>query len=360
VAQGAGTLSDTAIAMMQNLYATLDTGENTATIGRNLPLWYASGISETADQPLGIVQAMMEGAYKVLDSGDNTSAYGKTIPVGYASGIAEEAGAPVEVTGKMMETLYEAMGQTDNTDTLGKNFMIGYANGIAQNADKPVKSTAETTKAMLKYMDIHESTDKVGKNAAIGFNNGFVSYANNVVIPAIRRFAQSVVSAMQNMLKIHSPSREFEWLAEMTLKGFEQGWSSEQGTVLRMADSTASALIEAMANQDFDVTGQLIDSMRSKEQELAAQSKRMADIVENGFDPRLTVDAAYEAIDRINAGELRKQQVVAAQDVQNPVMTSPTVILNVSQVIVREEADIEAIANKLALKVNRSISSRIG
>lgn len=360
VAQGAGTLSDTASAMMQNLYATLDTGENTAIIGRNLPLWYASGISETAGQPLGIVQAMMEGAYKVLDSGDNTSAYGKTIPVGYASGIAEEAGAPVEVTGKMMETLYEAMGQTDNTDTLGKNFMIGYANGIAKDADKPVKSTAETAKAMLKYMDIHESTDKVGKNAAIGFNNGFVSYANNVVIPAIRRFAQSVVSAMQNMLKIHSPSREFEWLAEMTLKGFEQGWSSEQGAVLRMADSTASALIDAMANQDFDVTGQLIDSMRSKEQELAAQSKRMADIVENGFDPRLTVDAAYEAIDRINAGELRRQQVVAAQDVQNPVMTSPTVILNVSQVIVREEADIEAIANKLALKVNRSISSRIG
>lgn len=90
----------------------------------------------------------------------------------------------------------------------------------------------------------------------------------------------------------------------------------------------------------------LIDGMQDKERDLARQVERMARLVEDGFDPTLSVAAANEAISTINSSRSRGMtQAVASAGVGAGNMT---VNVNLSGVSIRSEADIERLATEIS------------
>jgi len=256
-----------------------------------------------------------------------------------------------------LETPFSNIGEAG--EAAGSSWNVGLTNGFNKDADKPIQSAHDVAEATVKQMDISDSTKTLGSNAAIGWNNGWVPGANKA-LDNVTAWASSVISAITKTHLIHSPSRKFKWLAEMDMKGFEEGWNLGARSVEKSVQKTSNSLLDAMSEGDYDITQSIIDSMKAREDDLRNQAERMARIIEDGFDPTLTVDAAYEAIDRIDEGKYRRQQLMADKYPQQATTSAITINLNVSEVVVREEADIDLIAQKLAVRVNRSIGSRIG
>lgn len=111
-----------------------------------------------------------------------------------------------------------------------------------------------------------------------------------------------------------------------------------------------------------DMVQNLIDGMRSKEGALIAQVMRMSEAMEDAFDPTLTVDAAFDAIDTMRqAGGPLAYQSKGAQ-------ASPSIELNVSinlsGVTVRDESDIDLLAQRvsqsMAAATARELAGRLG
>lgn len=270
-------------------------------------------------------------------------------------------------------------------ETLGGNFPLSLANGIDQNADAPVKAANDVGNAVGKQLDVTEATGTLGGNAAKSWNNSFVEWANKA-LENVQRWAAGVVGAVQTTHQIHSPSRKFAWLAEMALKGYNQGWQVAEDGTLRMVSGTASALEDALAPSDQNLTKGLVDALSVDEDSLRSQAQRMADIVgsgfdnladstklklleqsrmmtniiEEGFDPRLSLESAYQAIDQIDAAEFKRQQVLAANSTMNNDNRSFNISISIPEVVVREEADIDRLSQQIALRVQRSVNARIG
>lgn len=286
------------------------------------------------------------------------------IPAALTSmGSQENVDAVANSTGNLVKGVnaqFKDMGKY--AEAAGANVPPALASGIGKNADDAarisasmVKGVAETTNSIEKPMSTY------GANASIGWLNEFSKYAQQA-LNYVGQWANNILASVAVPHMINSPSRKFAWMARMDLEGFRKGWEQNEDGTLRMVGGTADALTGAFspsldANADFMQS--LLDDMRSKEGELLRQAQRMAEIVERGFDPELTVDAAYEAIDRIDRGRLRRQQMVASsQSVDNS--TYAPVLNFTINATVREEADIDMISNKIAVKVQRQLNSRIG
>ena len=270
-------------------------------------------------------------------------------------------------------------------EAIGGKLPLSLASGIDQNANTPIRAANEMGSAVVRQLDISEGTGALGRNAAMSWNNGFVEWANEA-LENVRRWAASVVGAVQTTHQIHSPSRKFAWLAEMALRGYNQGWQVAEDGTLRMVSNTAKALEDSLEPGNRDLTKGLVDSLRIDEDALRTQVQRMAEIVgggfdnladsaklklleqsrmmaniiEEGFDPRLSLESAYQAIDKIDAGELRKQQRIAASQSVDNSTYAPVININIPEIVVREEADIDRISQQIALRVQRQLNSRIG
>ena len=86
----------------------------------------------------------------------------------------------------------------------------------------------------------------------------------------------------------------------------------------------------------------------------------MAKIMEDGFDP--TLSAAFEAIDTIDTGKLRRSQAIAASQSVNNVTNAPVVNIscNFEGVSMRDDRDIDRISAEFERRMRRILSAQIG
>ena len=248
-----------------------------------------------------------------------------------------------------------------DAEKVGGSLPIALTNGINRDSDKPVAAAATVRDETAKTLDMSDSTQKLGGNAAVGWNNGFIEWANKA-LENVRIWAQNVLSTVQSTHQVHSPSRKFAWLAEMALKGYSQGWELAEGGTLRMVQRTSDDIVDSFGDQglSMDFMQDLLDQMRGYEGELKTQATRMREIIEDAFDPRLSIEAAYEAMERISNGELKRQQTIAASSTQNNDNRQFQITISIPEVVVREEADIDKLSQQIALRVQRSVNARIG
>lgn len=272
----------------------------------------------------------------------------------------------VDSAAKNSGSLYDAvMKPWSNVGTdskkVGAQLPLGMASGISDNADKPIKATSSVSKGIIDGMDVSGATPSLAKNAVVGWNNSFVDWSNKA-LQNVATWARSILNTISGIHVIKSPSRKFAWLAEMAMRGYLQGWESTEGSVDDAVADTAKGIVSAFSGVSLndDLTQGLIDNMRAQESRLLEQSRRMADIVERGFDPKLTVDAAYEALGTIDEGELRRQRLVASSQKVDNSTYAPVININIPEVVVREEADVDRLSQQIAIRVQRSINARIG
>ena len=111
-----------------------------------------------------------------------------------------------------------------------------------------------------------------------------------------------------------------------------------------------------------DLVQNIIDGMRDREHDLARQAEKMARIMEDGFDPTLTVDAAYEALDTI--GKNRTKSLGSIVETNTAPAINVTLNMNLSDVSFRNDADIDRLARvmsqEMAAQAARQLAGRLG
>jgi TP901 family phage tail tape measure protein len=248
-------------------------------------------------------------------------------------------------------------------ESAGAAYPLGLASGMAKYSKQPVETAGQINESTVKSLNLKDALEAIGKNGLIGLNNGMVTINNQTLVPTLESIARNITRVFQVAMQIHSPSRRFMWIGNMAMKGLQIGVEQGADGVYGGLEDISETMLDEFSGQKFQTSflDDLLEQMRAEEQELREQSERMARIVEEGFDPTLTVQAAYEAIDRIDAGEMRKQQRINAKS--EPAQSiGPTVNINISipEMVVREEADIKRISEQIARNVQRVVTSKIG
>jgi len=294
-------------------------------------------------------------------------AYGRDAAVAAANGLStEEALSNVKAASEAI--MSSALDPFTKMGMLARlhmsNAAIEAANGLAEKGDLSAENAAQIARNAAESMNSYKEWSKTsGQNLAINFANGM---ASGDAISATTNAAFNLAAIAASFLHHSTPDRgplrdDDRWGGEL-VENWVASMRSRFGLLSGATGQMAGVISEGMSLGDVnaDFMQSLVDDMRSKEGELLRQARRMSDIVERGFDPRLTVDAAYEAVGRIDRGRLRRQQMVASRQSVDNSTYAPVININIPEMVIREEADIDRISNRIAVKVQRQLNSRIG
>lgn len=205
----------------------------------------------------------------------------------------------------------------------GTAMMFGYADAIAKS-DAPSNARYVADSVIHELDDVQRFTRNSGLNAGYNFADG------------IRESAWDVMNAAANIAADVASYLHFS-VPEKGPLSDEDKWGG-------------------------DMIQNLIDGMRTKQGALIEQVRRMSDAMEQAFDPTLTVDAAFDAIDTMRqaGGPLAYQ---SKQPPQSPGIEL-NVNINLSGVTIRDESDIDMLAQRvsqsMAAATARELAGRLG
>ena len=217
---------------------------------------------------------------------------------------------------------------------------------IAEVKDNGKKMVGEMTETEKRSVEIAERT---GEN----YKKGLEKYKNPISAMMWAQ-AQNIRDAFDDPQKWSGES------GDNAGKNFYNSLQSWVGPIGAAAMNIASAVAgfihfsvpDKGPLRDEDEWGghlvqNLIDGMRSKEGELVRQVENMARAVEEGFDPTLTVDAAYEAIDTISKGRSAHMAQVMSETKDQAIEIN----VSISDVSVRSSADIDRLADEVSRRM---------
>jgi hypothetical protein len=206
---------------------------------------------------------------------DSYYAAGENAAKGYTDGINDNAENAAYAAGELgkasCESLATALDEhspSKTTEEMGVNFDQGMADGIEGSTDVVLKQVNQMAARMLTTAKDGMSQDTyrgIGANIAQGLAQGIAS-GEGAVVEAIQKLCSGAVTAAKTTLGINSPSKEFEYIGEMSGAGYIEGWQQ------RMAD------IEAVISDGLPDT----DSINSRLQQ-TQQGSGGGDYVSEGI-----------------------------------------------------------------------------
>lgn len=193
-----------------------------------------------------------------------------------------------------------------------------------------------------------------GYDFMANFNNSMVSFWNNTMVHNVSSIAQNIANIFGHSTPKEGPFKGddvwFYHFMQNLDSGLKRGTPMLMGTAYGIADGMHDAM-----NTDF--VGSLIDNMYARESDLAAQSRRMAQIVSNEFDPQLS--ARYDASLNI-AMAAQRQQRQTQWWLQGSAAPSIHVDLHMDGTVIDSSLDIRQTARELAFETARQLAASLG
>ncbi|MCI8623745.1 MAG: phage tail tape measure protein [Provencibacterium sp.] len=112
------------------------------------------------------------------------------------------------------------------------------------------------SKIKSAFSSLPSSFASIGRNMMEGMKNG-ISNAVSGLVNAAKSAAKSALNAAKSALGIHSPSKEFMWLGEMSGEGLAKGIEGSLRRVSGAAGNLAGGLLGAWQNDMPDLQAQL-------------------------------------------------------------------------------------------------------
>ncbi len=217
-------------------------------IGNNTMQGYAQGVSKNQN----LVVAEMEKVAKQLSEKAKATLgqeawqeIGKVTMTGLQSGISAYKSDTVKTMGNAADEMLnkaKTILKTEAFQEIGRGTMTGLQNGIdsgkpnavnaMQSAANTVYNTAKTALSEDKFRAIGTGiTDGI----AAGILNGIPS-----VEDAARKAAKAAYEAAKKELDINSPSKKFEYLADMSIEGYTGRWRESTEDIERLISQTIS------------------------------------------------------------------------------------------------------------------------
>ncbi|MEZ3446198.1 MAG: phage tail tape measure protein [Lachnospiraceae bacterium] len=176
-------------------------------------------------------------------AGDITASYfeaGEDASQGFADGATGAMGVVLEAAQKLADTAVDTLKQgldehspSKETEDIGKNYDEGLKFGIDRNRENVLSVIRQLTTDMVSITRTGlppEEFTEMGRRVAEGLQRGIES-GKSGVIATIQSMCTSAVEAARSTLDIHSPSKAFAWLGQMSGEGYITGWEDTMANI---------------------------------------------------------------------------------------------------------------------------------
>lgn len=223
----------------KNAWETHSPSEVTKKIGQNVAEGFSVGIkagrTTVIDALDNICQEAIRKSRTVMDRNvfQEIGATADTgLRLGLVNGKTELISTMENVSTAITEKAKEELSE-EKYVSIGEVTGQGIATGIANKEDDAKKameslcaSVEKEAKAGLKEKDFEE----IGKQVTNGLANG-ITNGESKVTNAIAKVCKNAIKEAKKELDIHSPSKKFAYIGEMTGEGFIEGWQQKMADV---------------------------------------------------------------------------------------------------------------------------------
>lgn len=291
----------------------------------------------------------------------------------------------------------------DEVEVLGGNVAVGFANGINRYAHKAIDAAQDMANAVnniissvSKIKSPSRVTMKFGEYVAKGFAIGISRGAEESVLAA-ESMGMQTLAGLEDVLGINSPSKRFAEAGEYVDEGLALGidrksylatnalsdmalgmmgsYEDEMSGMSDITDDGVAAMdVSDMASRYGRDAGTMFmdsldDAIFSREEQMYDHLKEMADnmqeVVSRGFDPSWALASAKEAVNEIHSALARERASAfnSALGGFGQIQQGKgdiTINVTLSDVTIRETADIDLLARQLARRVDQAQRARLG
>lgn len=279
------------------------------------------------------LKAAQDARYKAIKEGEDeqtkelfesSEEKAKVLRDSYATMLGNLGRHMSDMTSRTATKLKEMVGIYDDK---GQEAPAVLASAFESGAGAVARAAGTVASDMARPFEQNaEDSSMWGNHMIVGLNNGIVEQWNRGVLQSnINNIAQSI----RNVLGFSVP---------------KEGPMSD-------ADKWGPDMVQLIA-----------DGIRDEQNTLVRRVEKMSRAVEDAFDPTLTVDAAYEALDTI--GKNRSKVMGSIIENHSAPNISLTLNMDLSNVSVRSDEDIEKLAEvmsqKMAAQAARQLAGRLG
>lgn len=150
-----------------------------------------------------------------------------------ADTVADQAADMANDTVKATEEALDIHSPSKVYERIGMNIDQGLAQGIGNNRQQVLNtlSTVCSTIIATGRAQISVGTwEEIGRRIPDGMKQGIESGSASV-LSAVERMARNAVEAARRELDIHSPSKKFEYMGEMSGEGYITGWKETMADI---------------------------------------------------------------------------------------------------------------------------------
>ena len=214
---------------------------------------YVSAFVNMTDEELDRANKLFETSLVLPDATaliitDSFTKAGTNAAKGLAEGIASGTGEVEDAAESMSDGALDAVMTTldehspsKKTELMGLNFDEGLRKGIAENKESVLNEIINLTTGMLAETRTGVPTEeykKIGDRIIEGMRDGIES-GRSRVLESVRKLCEETIQEAKDRLGIHSPSRAFAYLGEMSGEGYITGW---EDTMKNINDVIADSL----------------------------------------------------------------------------------------------------------------------
>lgn len=322
------------------------------------------------NQQLQQLKADQQARLKAIKDGDADVLAEEAIKndklIGSAGALGVALGANAKAIADDQHKTFSKMADDQTND--GKRGSEGLRAALAnatpgiQTAGDNLANAAESGPAALK-----DKLAQHGADSGESFDRGL-----SQVIDTVGRTSESIASSASSPLANLS-SESYNWGWDFG-NNFNSGIWDTANSIWNAASSIASGIASylhfsvpdkgPLSDEDKwggDFVQNLIDGMREREKDLYRQTQKMARIMEDGFDPELSVNAAYEALDTI--GKNRSNAMASVIENNSAPNITINLSMNLSGVSMNDNMDIERLAKvmsqEMAAQAARQLAGRL-
>lgn len=261
----------------------------------NLPEFLAKGIELIAH----IAQGILDNLPEILSAmagvlADLIAKIAESLPDFLAKGVEllGEVGAGIldavpDLLGKIPGIFSDVVGKFASQDwaSIGKNIIEGVKSGVTSAAHKIADAAKEAARKALdaakSFLGIKSPSrvfkEQIGKNISLGLAGGISGYSTGVA-RAAENLAESAFDAARDFLGIKSPSKKFQWIADMAVEGLVRSTRAGLGKVERAGADAARAYLGAWDGISLrTAAGVNLDGRGGKDTELLTAVNALGD-----------------------------------------------------------------------------------
>ena len=225
-------------------------------------------------------------AANIMDSYDKAA---QNAGIGYIKGLASKEGDVRNASNTLAETSLIAAMQTleehspsKKTHEIGENFDEGLRLGIENKKERVLAVITQLATNAITKTKVGlppEEFKEIGRRVAEGLQEGIES-GKSGVIATIQELCNATIQTAKSTLDIHSPSKKFAYLGEMSGEGYITGWQETMKNIdAIIADCMPKASIDMKQSGNRGIAEAVISAISLQNDRVAAVCTDMLNVM---------------------------------------------------------------------------------